>query len=466
MEKEFDSPHTAVADIPAGASVSISGFGAIHGFPSSLILALRDLGSRDLTVYCNGLGKPEQPTAQVLAENKQIRRLVASFASRPGVASASAKQIEEGQIDLELVPQGTLVERMRAGGGGIAAIYTPTAAGTAIARDKEVRHFDGRPHLLETGIRTDYALLRGHRADRAGNVTFRGGSRSFNDCFAKAARVSIIEVAEIVEIGEIPPQEIDLPGAFVSRVVKATVGMDVSTLPGRHWRPPASGRTYVDKPGLTRSQIARKVAALFGSGDLVTLGAGLPTLVTDFVQEKGVVLHAENGVLNYGGLVADGQRDADLHDAGGNFITLNPGASFLESATSFELARSGRLDAVVLGAYQVGANGDLANWANPGMVGGGIGGAMDLAVGARHVVAMLEHLDSAGRCKLVQQCDYPITAPECVDVIVTDLAVLRRREGVFRLEEVAEGFTVEEVLGMTEMRVDVADDISVMQETW
>jgi 3-oxoacid CoA-transferase len=136
--------------------------------------------------------------------------------------------------------------------------------------------------------------------------------------------------------------------------------------------------------------------------------------------------------------------------------------------TSFEIARGGRLYAVILGTYQVGGNGDLANWSAPGMIGGGVGGAMDLAVGAQHVFVTLEHTDSKGRPKLVERCEFPLTMPNCVDAIVTDLALLRRptRDSRFVLEEIADGFTVEEVLSLTGMSVMVADDVRVMQESW
>jgi 3-oxoacid CoA-transferase len=205
---------------------------------------------------------------------------------------------------------------------------------------------------------------------------------------------------------------------------------------------------------------------------VVNLGAGLPSLVANFVLGRSVILHSENGMLNYGSFVVGPSFDPDLHDASGQFVTVREGASFFDSVTSFEIARSGRLDAVVLGAYQVGANGDLANWAVPGMTGGGIGGAMDLAVGARQVIAMCEHTDSAGRPKLVGACSFEVTAPGCVDTVVTDLALLRRAAGSggsgsgFRLEEIARGFSVDEVLALTPMPVAVGDRVGIMQEGW
>jgi 3-oxoacid CoA-transferase len=465
-DKVVSSPAEAVHDVGDGASIGIAGFGVAHRFPSSLITALHEKGSSGLTVYCNGLGQPGYPTAHLLADGRQIGRLVTCFSARPGVVSEAERQIQEGHMSLEMVAQGTLVERMRAGGAGIPAFYTPTGVGTALAEGKEVRYFDGTPFVLEHAITTDFAFIRGHRADRMGNVEFRGGSRNFNVSFAKAARVTIAEVDEIVETGEIPPANVDLPAAFVTRVVRSTVQLDVKNLPMRVSRRADSARSYHGKAGLTREQIGRRIAALLPDGAVVNLGAGLPTQVANFIGSRPIVLHSENGLLNYGEFIRDDSFDPDLHDAGGYFVGLRPGAAFFDSVTSFEIARGGRLDAVVLGAYQVGRNGDLANWSVPGMVGGGIGGAMDLAAGARQVIAMLEHTDSKGHPKLVEECDFEITAKGCVDVIVTDLALLRRTAGGFHIDEIARGFTVEEVKALTGMTVDAADQVGVLQDRW
>jgi 3-oxoacid CoA-transferase len=468
MNKVVASPAEAVADIVDGASIGIAGFGVAHRFPSSLITALREAGVSGLTVYCNGLGQPGHPTAHLLADAGQIAHLVTCFSARPGVVSEAERQISAGQMTLEMVPQGTLVERMRAGGAGLAAIYTPVAVGTSIAAGKDIRYFDGAPYVLERAITTDFALIRAHQADRMGNLRFRGGSRNFNVSFAKAARVAIAEVDEIVEVGELAPDEIDLPGVFVGRVVRSVLQMDVRNLPMRVSRPAESAREYFGKPAVTRAEIARRTARLLPDGAVVNLGAGLPNLVSNYIGDRSVVLHSENGILNYGAIITGTEFDPDVHDASGYFVKLRPGAAFFDSVTSFEIARSGRLDAVILGAYQVGANGDLANWATPGMVGGGIGGAMDLAVGARQVIVMLEHTDSQGRPKLVERCEFPLTAPACVDTVVTDLAVLRRspETGRFRLDEIARGFTVDEVLSLTGMAVTVADPLGTVQDRW
>ena len=457
----------AVADIEDGASIGIAGFGLSHRYPSTLISALGEKGSRGLTVYCNGLGQPGFPTGTLLADNHQIGHLVTCFSARPGVVTEAEKQIAAGEMTLEMVPQGTLVERMRAGGAGLAAIYTPTGYGSRIADGKDIRYFDGKPYVLERAITTDFAFIRAARADHFGNVAFRGGSQNFNVSFAKAARVTIVEAEEIVPTGEIAPHEVDLPGVFVTRVVPITVAMDVHNLPKRANRPASSAKQYLGKSALTRAEIGRRAAALLPDNAVVNLGAGLPVQVANWVTGRPVVLHAENGLLNYGGFAGD-DFDPDLHDAGGQFVTTRPGTSFFDSVTSFEIARGGRLYAVILGTYQVGGNGDLANWSAPGMIGGGVGGAMDLAAGAQHVFVTLEHTDSKGLPKLVERCEFPLTMPNCVDAIVTDLALLRRpdRQSRFTLEEIAAGFTVDEVLSLTGMAVDVADEVGVMQENW
>jgi len=142
---------------------------------------------------------------------------------------------------------------------------------------------------------------------------------------------------------------------------------------------------------------------------------------------------------------------------------MRPGGALFDSVVSFEVARSGKLSAVLLGAYQVAQNGDLANWSVPGQVGGGIGGAMDLIAGASKLIIVMEHSDSKGRSKLVRECQYPLTAPQCVDVIVTDLALLVRRGNRFVLEEIAPGFSVEEIQQLTDMELLVADNVRVMQ---
>ncbi|MBI3915754.1 MAG: 3-oxoacid CoA-transferase subunit A [Betaproteobacteria bacterium] len=464
MDKIFASPEHATADIPDGATIAIAGFGVAHRFANSLILAVRDKGVKQLTLVCNSLGDPGATRGQILAENKQLKKLIAAFSVRPGTPTASEAQIAAGELEVELVPQGILVERCRAGGGGIPAFYSPTSVGTDLVKGREIREFNGKPHVLEYAIRVDYALLRGYRGDRLGNVQFRGGSQNFNPSFAKAARCAIVEVDEIVEPGVIPPELIDLPGIFVARVVKTTQVTD-----GKAWRRPErrpsdKPRLYNDKPALTRAGIAKRAAALVKEGTYVNLGVGIPTMVSNHLQGRDVILHAENGVLGYGRMVSEEHEiDPDIYNAAGQFVALTPGASFFDSVTSFEMARGGWIDTVILGAYEVDEAANVANWSTADAKRGGIGGAMDLLSGKGQLIIVMEHTDSKGRPKLRKQCTYPLTGKGCVSYVVTDLALLRWDGKQFILDEVAPGFTPEEVIALTEMQITAAPNVKTME---
>jgi 3-oxoacid CoA-transferase len=448
MDKVVASPAEAVADIPDGATISVSGFGLSSGVPNSLLAAAVDQGARDLCLVANGV----DGAAAALIENNQVSRLIVSFVSRPNIASAAGEKAMAGDIQFEVVPQGTLVERLRAGGAGLAGIYTPTGVGTPIAEGKEVRFFDGKPFLFEPAIKVDYAFVCAHRADRFGNCEFRGSSQHFNPSFAKGARMAIVEVDEIVEPGEIDPHRIGLPGSFVGRVVKRTIQPDRSGL-SRFRRAPDTARTYNGKTAWTRHQMAEKAAALLPDPGYVNLGLGIPTLVANYLGDRDIALHGENGILGYGPPVTGEAVDFFVHDAGGTYVSYRPGAAYFDSVTAFEMVRGGKIDVVVLGAYQVDSAGNVANWRTPEQVGGGIGGAMDLVASGRTVMVLMEHRDSRDRPKLVRACTYPLTGVECVDIVVTDLAVLRRQDGHFYIEEVASGFGVDEVAGLTEMEL-------------
>jgi len=464
MNKVFASPALAIADIGDGATIAIAGFSVGHRFATSLILALREKGTKELCLVCNSLGDPGATRGQILAENKQVKKLIAAFSVRPGTPTASEDQIVAGEMAVELVPQGILVERCRAGGAGIPAFYSPTSVGTALTEGRELRDFDGKPHVLEHAIHVDYAFLRGYRADRLGNVQFRGGSQNFNPSFAKAARVAIVEVDEIVEPGAIPPELVNLPGIFVARVVKTTQTGD-----GKAWRRPErrpsdQPRLYNGKPGLTRAGIAKRASALVKDGTYVNLGVGIPTMVSNYLQKRDVILHAENGVLGYGEMVTgDNEIDPDIYNAAGQFVALKPGASFFDSVTSFEMARGGRIDTVILGAYEVDQAGSVANWSTADAKRGGIGGAMDLLSGKGDLIIVMEHSDSKGRPKLRKKCTYPLTGKGCVSYVVTDLALLRWHDGRFVLDEVAPGFTPDEVVKLTEMEIAVGPSVRAME---
>ncbi|MER5280687.1 CoA transferase subunit A [Streptomyces sp. NPDC002809] len=235
MDKVVASAAQAVADVPDGASIAVGGFG-LSGVPDALIAALHEQGTGGLRVVSNNCGAQESGLAVLLTAGR-ISRVTGSYI---GGNKEFGRQYLAGELELELIPQGTLAERLRAGGSGIPAFYTPAGVGTLVADGgmpwrydgnggvavsspaKEVRDFDGTSYVLERGIRTDFALVRAARGDRHGNLVFNKAARNFNPLAAMAGRITIAEVEELVEPGEIDPDHVHLPGIFVRRVVALT----------------------------------------------------------------------------------------------------------------------------------------------------------------------------------------------------------------------------------------------------
>lgn len=218
--------------------------------------------------------------------------------------------------------------------------------------------------------------------------------------------------------------------------------------------------------GLSREQIAQRAAQELQDGFVVNLGIGMPTLVANYVPTGvEIILHAENGILGCGPLAQEGEEDPDLINAGAQYITLQPGACCFDSAMSFAMIRGGHLDMTILGGMQVSSRGDLANWRIPEREYGSIGGAMDLVNGAKRVVVTMEHCAKNGAPKIVTACTFPLTGVACVDLIITDLAVVDVTSEGLVLREVAPGITAEEVLQRTDAPLRVADGCREMTLT-
>lgn len=483
--KIFKDADSAVADIKSGSTILSSGFG-LCGVADTLIAALARRGPEhlhSLTAVSNNYGSGDRGLAALVA-NSQLDRLIMSYLGNDKTLEA---KYFAGEIAIELCPQGTLAERIRAGGAGIPAFYTPTGADTLLqtgeipvrlgrgsrtverGRKREVREFGGKKFLLEPALTGDVAILRAWKVDEAGNCQFRYTTRAFGQIMAKAARVTIVEAEEIIPVGSIHPDDIHLPGIYVDRIVPSTVPKAVEK---KTLRSPteSSSQPTSESPSLQRrNRIARRAAKELKHGSYVNLGVGMPTLAPSFLPpDVQLWIQSENGILGMGPYPATEEEvDVDIVNAGKETVTLVPGASTFDSAESFAMIRGGHVDVSVLGAMQVSASGDLANYMIPGKLFKGMGGAMDLVSNPSEtkIVVVTDHLAKDGSSKIVQECDLPLTGKGVVSTIITDMCVFQvdRVKGGLTLTEIAPGITVEEVKARTDAHFDVAPKLEPME---
>ncbi len=432
------SAEAAARLVQSGAVMMVGGFG-MTGSPVHLLHALAETDARDLTYIANNIGEPGLGGGRLL-RNGQIKKAIGSyFTSNREVVEAAL----DGAIEYELLPQGSMAEAIRAGGAGIGGFYTPTAAGTALAEKAEVKLINGRPHVFVAGLRADVALIRSRRADAAGNLAYQMTEQNFNKAMATAADLVIAEADEIVPVGALDPDHIHTTGNYVDYLVQAKTTLaelgtsaDVRALRGA-----------VDEQ---RLMIARRALAELSAGDVVNLGIGIPTLVADLIKpEQGIILHTENGMLGLGPAPeAGGALDYPVN-AGKAPVTALPGSSYFDSADSFAMIRGGHVDVAIMGGLQVDERGNLANWAIPGKPLLGVGGAMDLASGARRLIITMTHCNRDGSPKLVQECSLPLTAVSAVDLLITELAVFAFEAEGMRLVELMPDVTLDEVRAKT-----------------
>lgn len=445
QHKSVIDAETAAGFVKSGDTLLAGGFG-MTGNPVHLLHALAERTEvRDLVYVGNNVGEPGLGGGRLL-RNGQIRKAIGSFftSNREAVDAA-----QSGELETQLIPQGTLAEALRAGGAGIGGFFTPTAAGTKIADGLEARTFRGVEHVFQEGIKGDVAFVRAQVGDRAGNLQYRRTEQNFNAAMATAAKLVVAEVEKVVEPGQLDPNSIHTQGCFVDYLVEAEVGLGDL---GSSADIAGSNKTVSD----ARMAIARAALAELRPGEIVNLGIGIPTLVADLIQPRhGIVLHTENGMLGVGPAPSSGGALDYPVNAGKVPVTELPGSSYFDSSASFAMIRGGHVDVAIMGGLQVDEHGNLANWAVPGKPLLGVGGAMDLAQGAKRLIITMTHTDRDGRSKLVNNCTLPLTATHAVDVVVTELGIFRISERRMRLTALMPGVELHEVRARTEADFEV-----------
>ena len=439
------TPRQAAALVKTGDTLIVGGFG-MTGNPTQVLHALAETDVGDITYIANNVGEPGLGGGRML-RNGQIRKAIGSFFTSNPEAVAAA---QSGAIEFEVMPQGTMVEAIRAGGAGIGGFFTPTAAGTVLAEGRETKRIDGRLHVFQPALRANVALIRAWSADTAGNLTYRMTEQNFNRAMATAADLVIAEIEECVPTGELPPESIHTPGCYVDYLVP--VKTSVADL-GSSASIADSGK----KAGGLRMKLARRALAELRPGDIVNLGVGIPTLVADLITPAhGIILHTENGMLGVGPAPESGGALEYPINASKIPVTALPGSSYFDSADSFAMIRGGHVDVAIMGGLQVDEQANLANWAAPGRPLLGVGGAMDLASGAKRLIVTMTHASRDGKSKIVPSCTLPLTATNAVDVIITELAVFRFCDGRLTLTELLDGASLEEVKAKTDALFEIA----------
>lgn len=473
--KLFPSIQSAIFDISNNSSIAIGGYGSC-GVPDSSIIALSKRNLKDLTIVSYSCGIENQGVQKLLSR-RQVKRLITNTTSDN---ENFFFRYQSGDIEVELVSCGILAEKLRAGGAGIPAFYTTvgyglfisdgsfpvkmdpsTGMGKIFLERKEVKEIDGKFCVLEKSIRTDFAFVKAWKGDRLGNLVFRGTARNFNPVVAMAGKITIAEVEELVEPGEIDPNEIHTPGVYVHRVVvekykneieRLTLDTGIKLAPGKKSQREA------------KDNILRRAVKELKPGMNVSLGSGLPALLPSYIPASlQVQFLSESGCLGVGAYPKPGLEDPDLINSAKETCTYTAGASFLNTVEVFSMIRGGHLDINMVGAMQISADGDLANFYAPGKLLKGIGSFMDVTVSGSRCIVLMEHTSKNLSKKILKKCLIPIVGRKMVNLLITEYGVFDfdRPEGI-TLVEIGENFTLDQVLESVDCKLNVASDLKKM----
>ncbi|KAJ2177975.1 hypothetical protein GGF45_003050, partial [Coemansia sp. RSA 551] len=420
--KLYKSSDEAIEGVKSGNTLLIGGFG-LCGIPENLLKAIaRRKDIQQLTAVSNNAGTADYGLGTLL-QSRQIKRMVSSYV---GENKEFSRQYLGGELEVELLPQGTIAERVRSGGAGIPAFYTLTGVGTQVetggipikynkegevviaSEPRETKVFNGRKYLMEEGIVGDFALVKAWKGDELGNLVFKYAASNFNAPMATAGKITIAEVEEIVPVGELKPNEIHISGIHVHRILKGeTYEKRIEKLTLRR---SAEEESELPEAMKQRIHIIKRAAREFQDGMYVNLGIGMPVLASNYIDPSITVhLQSENGILGMGPFPTAEEVDADLVNAGKESVTVLPGGTCFSSDVSFGMIRGNRLDMTILGGMQVSSRGDLSNWMVPRKM--------------SRVVVTMTHTSKDGSPKILQENTLPLTGVQCVDRIITDKCV-------------------------------------------